>query len=162
MTMQRIHVWDPVRETLSLRDAMSRLFEDSVVRMPQRGSPPAVGFMPVADAWEDGDAVTIEMVLPGLQPDQVDVTFEQDSLVVTGELAEREDTRNWILRERARGRFQRRFTLGVPIDPDRVQASFANGVLNLRLPKREEIKPRKITVNVQEQGNAEGQGTGEG
>jgi HSP20 family protein len=149
MTLSRIHVWDPVRETLSLRDAMSRLFEDSFVRMPQGTAQAAGGFAPVADAWEDGDAVTIEMILPGMNPDQVEVTFEQDSLVVSGELPEREDDRTWILRERARGRFTRRFTLGVPIDPDRVEASFTNGVLSLRLAKREEIKPRKIAVNVQ-------------
>ena len=150
MTRTRIQVWDPVREAVTLRDAMDRLFQESYVRPANGDGSKTSGFVPRADAWEDEDTVTIEMPLPGVNPQDVDVTFEQDNIEITGEIPQREDERNWVMSERARGPFQRRFSLNVPVDADRAEAQFAHGVLTLSLPKREEIKPRKIAVNVTE------------
>jgi len=143
----KIRVWDPMRDFVSLREAMDRLFEDSVVQRPVNGRSGAGGqFQPAADAWESEDAVTIELALPGAAPEDVDITYEKDSLVVRGSTAPRAEDKTWVLAERARGAFQRRFALNTPIDVDKAEASFQGGVLTLRLPKSEATKPRKINV----------------
>jgi len=144
----KIRVWEPMRDFVSLREAMDRLFEESVtptLRGNGEGQPGAF-HRPAADAWESGDAVVIELALPGIDPAEVDVTFEQDSVVISGTLPSRAEEQTWVLRERARGPFQRRFTLNTPIDVDKAEASYKDGVLTLNLPKSEATKPRKIDV----------------
>lgn len=140
-------------EFLTLRDAMDRLLQDSFVRMQPgngngNGSSEGRAFVPAADAWESQDEVVVELALPGVNPDEVDITFEQDTLTVTGQLGltTKPEGQHWILRERPRGTFQRRFSLQVPVDVERVEATYNNGILTLHLPKSEAVKPRKITV----------------
>lgn len=137
------------RELFTLRNAMDKLFEDSYNRV-QAPTPRRFNenyLTPAADAWENDEQVTIEMALPGVNPEDVDITFEQDTLTIQGTFPARDDSKNWILREIRRGTFQRRFTLQVPIDVDHVAANYRNGLLVLTLPKSEGVKPRKITVN---------------
>lgn len=138
------------REILSLRNAMDQLFQDSFNRMQQDDGPYRRDeryLVPRTDAWETENEVVIEMVLPGVQPDDVDITFEQDTLTVSGTMvAEEQEGRNWIMRERPRGPFRRRFTLQLPIDASKAEATYRNGLLILTLPKSEETKPRKIEV----------------
>jgi len=142
-----VNRWNPVQEMMTLRDAMDRLFQESFVRMPRtNGGTVGQYLTPPADAWESEDEVVIELALPGADPNKVDVTFEQDSVVITGEIEPLPEGKNWILRERAHGPFQRRFNLNVPVNADKAEASFHNGILTLHLPKSEAVKPRKITV----------------
>ena len=136
-------------EILSLRNAMDRLFQDSFTRMTQRE--PGNGFdeqylVPRADAWEGEEEVTIELALPGVNPDDVDITFEQDTVTIQGRYPHQEADKNWILRERPRGPFRRRFSLNIPVAVDKVEATYHNGLLVLTLPKSEASKPRKIEV----------------
>jgi HSP20 family protein len=147
MTMTRIQ---PARELMSLGEAMDRVFSQSWPRFYATAAQAGrnLPFTPRADAWEDEDGVTIELALPGVDPTHVDVTFEKDSVVVSGELPARDDTHGWVIVERARGAFERRFHLNVPVKADEATAEFHNGILTLRLPKREESKPRKIAVQV--------------
>lgn len=144
----KIRLFDPMRDFVSLREAMDRLVEDSFVRTPRGGNGADGQFRPAADAWESEDAVVIELSLPGASPDDVEITYEQDTLVIGGSVPARDDAHTYVLAERARGPFQRRFTLNTSIDVDKAEASFHNGVLTLRLPKSEAIKPRKINVRV--------------
>lgn len=134
-------------EFLTLRNVMDRVFQDSYDRTMRNGNGAKDdALVPRADAWEDDEQVGIEMALPGVTPEQVDITFEQDTITIQGTLQAEAEGKNWILRERPRGTFRRRFTLQVPIDPERVEASYRDGVLYLTLPKSEAVKPRKITV----------------
>lgn len=141
-------------ELLSLRSAMDQLFQDSVNRMLQpegNGSRNGQSYegsylVPRADAWENDEQVVIELALPGVEPQNVDITFEQDVLTIQGQFSSREEGRNWILRERPRGSFRRRFNLQVPVEVDNVEARYQNGLLLLTLPKSEASKPRKIEV----------------
>lgn len=138
-----------VRELFTLRNAMDKLFEDSYQRVqaPVNQRFNENYLTPSADAWENEQQVTIEMALPGVNPEDVEITFEQDTLTIGGTFPARDDSKNWILREIRRGTFQRRFTLQVPIDVDNVEATYRNGLLVLTLPKSKAVKPRKITVN---------------
>jgi len=132
---------------MTLRDAMNRLFQDSFVAAAAGDMAGERMLYPYADVSESEDEVTIEMAVPGANTDLIDVTYEQDSVVVRGEIPARDEERTWILRERPRGRFERRFTLNVPINGEKADASYRNGILVLTLPKRDEVKPRKIEVH---------------
>lgn len=143
--MARIQVWDPVREAVTLRDAMDRLFEQSLVRLPRQNGGSS-HYVPRADAWESDEEVVLEIALPGVGADDVEITLEEDCVAISGEYRPRDDERSWVMRERASGPFERRFDIRVPIDADKVGASFQQGVLVLRLPKTEGSKPRKIAV----------------
>jgi len=143
-----VNRWNPVHDVVSLRDAMDRLFQESFVRSPRGDNGGAAGqyLIPPADAWENEDEVVIELALPGANHESVDVTFEHDSVTISGQIQGPAEGHAYILRERATGPFQRRFNLNVPVDADKAEATFDNGLLRLRLPKSEAVKPRKIQV----------------
>ncbi|MDQ4076920.1 MAG: Hsp20/alpha crystallin family protein [Chloroflexota bacterium] len=133
-------------EFLTLRNAMDRLFQDSFNRWQQTGNGDERVLVPRADAWESEDEVTVEMALPGVSPENVDITVEQDTLTIQGTFPPLDQNKHWILRERPHGTFQRRFNLHVPVDVNNVSANYRNGLLILTLPKSEESKPRRIEV----------------
>lgn len=143
--------WSPatdfVPEMLSLRQAMDRLVDDSLVRWPANAARVGGPLTPAVDAWEEGDTVVVELAMPGVAADAFEVTLERDTLVVTGEVAPRPEDKHWLIKERAHGRFERRFDLSVPLDVDKVEATYTDGILRLVLPKAESVKPRKIEVN---------------
>jgi HSP20 family protein len=142
----RVH---PDATAFTLREAMERLFDERdrrPVGVYANGDSRSVGATPRADVWEDEDQVTLEIAVPGVDASSVGITYEQGLLTVVGEVPPREESRSWILAERARGGFERRFHLKVPIDADRAAARVDNGVLVLTLPKREEVKARRIEV----------------
>ena len=134
-----------------LHRTMDRLFEESLKQAESPANGRSGGYngqylVPRTDAWENKDEFLVEMALPGINPDAVDITFEQDQLTISGkfEAPERKDKR--ILRELPTGKFRRRFTLNVPVDVDKIAATFHNGLLRLNIPKSESIKPRKIAI----------------
>ena len=139
------------QELMSLRRAMDLLFQDSLDRMSgteRNGNRyREQHLVPRADAWETDDEVLIQMALPGVDSENVDVTFEQDMLTIQGSFEGTDREGQHILSELPRGQFRRRFTLQVPVDVDKVEASYQNGLLTLHLPKSERVKPRKISVN---------------
>jgi HSP20 family protein len=146
--------FDPEREFLSLRDAMNRLMEESFV-LPSmigevRGSGRSWGL--AVDMYETNDNLVVKASVPGIKPEQLDVTVQGETLTIKGETQdeqEREQGR-YHVRERRHGAFSRTLTLPFPIQSDKVQATFENGVLMLTLPKAEEIKPRNIKVQVKQ------------
>jgi len=137
--------WEP----LTLREAMDRLFEQSFIRPYDRMGrerPERVYQLPV-DAYTTEDAVVIEAALPGVDPDTVDITVDGDVLTITAQVpGPATDGRNYAINERFYGTLRRSLNLNVPVQADKSEASFENGVLFLRLPKSEEVKPKKISV----------------
>ena len=148
--MSNVTRWDPWTDMLSLREAMNQLMEESVVRP---GAARGQGFVPALDVSETQDAYFVEAAVPGLKPEDLEITLENNVLTLKGQTRqESEDKqRNFHRVERRFGSFQR--TIGLPntVKADAIQASLEHGVLKLEIPKAEEIKPRKISVNV---GNA--------
>ena len=105
---------------------------------------------PSVDVVESDQAFTVHAELPGLNKDDIAVTFEDRVLTIEGERkheTEDKDT-NYFRKERAYGKFKRSFKLGTEIDADKVEAAYKDGVLNLTLPKSEAVKPRQIEVAV--------------
>jgi HSP20 family protein len=109
---------------------------------------PAV--MPM-DAWREGDRFVIEMDLPGVARDTIDVDVERNVLTVTAERLARNGDWEMLAAERSRGRFSRQLVLGDNLDLEHIEADYADGVLRLVVPVAEKAKPRKIRVG----GNAD-------
>ncbi len=154
MSMER---WEPLRDMMSLRDAMERLIQESFLRPAGSILPAMRGAMPL-DVVERGDAFEIRASLPGIKPEDVQITVQGDVLTIRGTTTseqERKDDRdddNWILRERRSGSFYRSLTLPAPLDADRATARFEQGVLVLEIPKAETAKARQIPVSGAQQG----------
>jgi len=149
MTTVTIARFTPMTDFVSLRDAMDRLFEDSFIR-PTTYSGLAAGQIAVpVDLWETSDAYHLRADLPGMTPGTIDINVTADTVSFAGETKAQTDVTSdgWMRQERRVGKFQRAFTLPLQIDPNKVQASFEHGVLDLVLPKADQVKPRSIKVN---------------
>ncbi len=141
--------WEPVREMVGLREAMDRLFEDSFVRpawsTPGEGDRSYVYRLPI-DAYSTENELVIVASVPGANPKEVEITIEGDTLTIKGEVPAPLGNVNYIMQERGYGRFSRTLTLNVPVQADKAEAEFVNGVLTLRVPKAEAVRPRTIKV----------------
>jgi HSP20 family protein len=143
--MANVTRWNPIRDMITLREAMDQLFNDAYLRgRDYRQQAP--GWQLPVDAYATEDAIVLTADVPGLKPEQLEVTLEGDTLTIRGELKNRPEDRNYLLRERATGRFERVLTINTPIDNSKVEATFEDGVLTLTLPKAEAVKPKQITV----------------
>jgi HSP20 family protein len=147
--MTNITRWDPFNDMLTLREAMSQLFEESFVSpsVSRRGQG---GFVPALDLSETADGYLVEVVAPGLKPEDVQITLENNVLTIKGELRQetQDKQRNFHRVERRYGAFQRTITLPSTVKSDAIKAELNNGILRLDIPKAEEVKPRRIDVKV--------------
>lgn len=145
MTVTR---WNPLREMVTLREAMDQLFEDSVVRPvgSRRAGTRELLFRLPLDVYTTPEEIVIVASLPGLTPDEVDIAIEGDTLTIRGELRPPLENVEYLFQERTWGTLSRTLTLNVPVDADKAEAVFENGVLTLTLPKTEETKPKVIKI----------------
>jgi HSP20 family protein len=140
--------WEPLREYSTLQNEMNRLF-NTVFDAPSPGGNGALRrWMPAMDLVESGDHFVLRADLPGLSEEDVRIELEDQTLVISGERkAEHEDGKEGYYRlERAFGSFSRTLQLPKGIDPESVTARFDRGVLEVRIPKPEERKPRRIEI----------------
>ncbi len=145
--------WNPFDDLRAIQDEVNRLFEQRapVGRGVQRREPVSTRvWTPVVDVLEDQDEIVVRAELPGLKQEDIHIELTADSLSLTGErrLPDEDKKENYVRMERPYGRFQRSFSIGVPVKLDEVRASYTDGVLEVRLPKSEEIKPKKVEVSV--------------
>jgi HSP20 family protein len=140
--------WEPFRDLVSLREAMDRLFEESFVR-PQTGwsAPTEAGALAV-DVYETEDAVVVKSAIPGVKPEDIDISLTGDTLTIKGESKfEKEvNEENYVRREMRYGSFARTLPVPTSVVADEAEAEFENGVLTLTLPKAEEVKPKAIQI----------------
>ena len=152
--------WDPFRELNVLQDRMNRLFQDYAPRGEQDLT--AGNFVPPVDIYEDEQGITVKAELPGLDPKDVDVRVENNTLTIRGErkFEKEEKEENYRRVERQYGSFTRTFTLPTTVDAEKVSADYDKGVLKIALPKKAEAKPKQIKVNVGGSKTLEGKGPG--
>jgi HSP20 family protein len=146
--------WRP-NQTVTLRDAFQQLFEDAFTD----GLPMKIANGFPVDIHETPDAIEVDAAIPGADVADVEVTTTNQSVMIRAEVrGDREEHQGEMLRqERITGVFQRAFTLPTEIDPNGVQARMENGLLIIRLPKAESVKPKRIEVRGQSgQGNRNG------
>jgi HSP20 family protein len=139
--------WEPAREFVTLREAMDRLFEDSFVGgQGQRNGQTAQELRLPIEAYVTENEIVVRAAVPGLQPDQVEITIEGDTLTIRGEFPRPLENVNYLFAERPWGRFSRTLQLNVPVQADKAEATFENGMLTLSLPKAEAVRPKTIRV----------------
>ncbi|MBI4789403.1 MAG: Hsp20/alpha crystallin family protein [Chloroflexi bacterium] len=138
--------WEPFKDSMTLRQAMDRLFEDSVVR-PTRmwGDGPAGRTLPL-DVYTTKDAIVLRASVPGVNSNDVEITIEGGTVTIRGETKPPAEEGTYLLQEQRYGPFARAVELGMPVQADKAEASFRDGVLTLTIPKAEEIKPKVIKV----------------
>ncbi len=143
----------PFGELMSLGSAMDRLFEDSVVRRPFGMLFDTTTASLPLDVTRTADALVIEAALPGIRPEDVEITVEEGTLSIHGEYREEhregegEGEGETLVSEIRRGSVSRAISLPTGLEPDKATASFEHGVLTLRIPKAESVKPRQIRIS---------------
>ena len=145
----------PFGELLSLRQAMDRLFDDDSMR-PLSWSAASAGPAIPLDLVTTPDALIVRAALPGVRPEDVEITVENGTLTIAGSTVEAKDVEEGseLLREIHRGSFSRSVTLPNGLEPDRASAEFEHGILRLRIPKAEQLKPRQIRISTVSDGHA--------
>ncbi|MBP7998764.1 MAG: Hsp20/alpha crystallin family protein [Chloroflexi bacterium] len=140
---------NPVREMMTLRGALDRMFDDSFFA-PFRQDELVDWGLPL-DVLEKDDNFIVKASVPGINPNELDITLENDVLTIKGEShSEKEETNErYHLRERRVGRFGRTVTFPIRVNGEAITADYKDGVLTLTVPKAEEVKPRRININVQ-------------
>ena len=139
--------WQPGHPVLSMREAFDRLFDESVWRPARFGNADGAFQVPM-DVYTDGDGYVVEVALPGLKPEEIDVQMVGTTLTITGEArTEAPEGRQYLVRGRGHGRFQTSITLPAAADATAAKASFEHGVLKLEVPKSEAAKPKRIELN---------------
>lgn len=135
----------PFEELANLQRQMERLFQTSP---GWEGYPRRVGVYPLVNISEDKDHIFVRAELPGVRPEDLEITIEDQSLILRGErrIATEEKKVNYHRRERESGFFRRMLRLPAPVNPQNAQASCKDGVLTITLAKPEEVKPRQIAV----------------
>ena len=106
---------------------------------------------PTVDVFEDAGAIVIKADLPGVKQEDIDIEMNGDTLTIRGERKFEDEARrdNYVRVERQYGAFQRAFTIGTPVEPEGVKATYRNGVLELTIPKAEAGKPKKVQVSAE-------------
>jgi HSP20 family protein len=182
--------YDPFREALSLRRAMDQLFEQSVV--PPGLMPGAPSLMAPMDVFETPNGYEVDVALPGVRPEDIELTVDQNSLTIRGRYSHQDERQNqsqsqmqggpsqqqsqqqgggqqpqqaqqaqqpqrgrterqgkghnWLLREIVSGSFERTITFPRPIDTNKIQTRFQNGILTIMVPVSEESRPKRIGI----------------
>jgi HSP20 family protein len=153
--MPSITRWDPFRNLTTLQDQINRLFDDG---FRVRGQESAItAWAPAVDIYETPDELVLKADLPDVEEKDLDIRIENNMLTIRGErkFEQKVSEENYLRVERAYGSFTRSFTLPNTVDAERIQAEYRNGVLNIRMPKREETKPKQVKVNLNAQANGQ-------
>ena len=144
--MDNTNRWTPARDYLTLREAMNRLFEDSFVGSgADRSVNQGEMRLPIEAAANDHEII-VRAAVPGLKPEDVEIMIEGENLTLRGEFPAPPDNVNYIYAERPWGKFSRTLQLNVPVEADKAEATFENGLLTLKLPKAEAVRPKVIRV----------------
>ena len=138
--------WEPIYE---LRNTMDRLFDQGFSRPWRLISPPEYQAAFPVDIWETGEAVEVKAALPGIYPDDVDITVVGDTLTIKAQHtpSEEQGQRSYYVHEVPYGAWQRTFTLPVSVEADKADARYEHGMLYLTLPKAESVRPKQIKVS---------------
>lgn len=140
--------WEPLRDFMTLREAMDKLFEESFVGPRRREWLAATEATLALDMYETSDSTVVKTSVPGMSPDDIDITISGNTLTISGETKQEEEVKeeNYIRRERRCGSFSRSVILPEGLEADNAEAAFEEGVLTLTIPKAPEAKPKVIKI----------------
>jgi HSP20 family protein len=137
----------PLSDLVTFRDVMDRLFDERFFRPVWIGDSERQA-APALDLYTTPEAVIAKVALPGVKPEDVDVTIGDDMVTISGAYKEEKETSHagYVHKELSQGRFSRSFSLSTAIKADAAKAEFKDGLLTLTLPKTEEVKPTHVKV----------------
>jgi len=143
--MSNLIRWEPMREMMTLREAMDRLFDDAFTR-PVGIS--GVSAMPAIDMYQTDDEVVVKATLPGLKAEDVNITVTGETLTLRGEYKQENEQKEttYHIREQRSGSFERSLFLPTDVKSEKAKADFENGILTITMPIAEEVKPKSITI----------------
>jgi HSP20 family protein len=136
--------FNPAREFLTMRDLMERMMDETFA--PASGGSSNGDRRLAVDAYATENEIVVQAGLPGVKPENVEISVEGDTLKISAELPRRLENVDYVFAERGQGRYSRSLLLNVPVEADKAEAQFDNGLLTLRLPKAEAVKPKQIKV----------------
>ncbi len=142
--------WEPLKDLVTLQDRMNQFLSDTLNNHETENGRLVQDWVPSVDIYEDSDAIQLHAELPGMNLKEIEVKVANNILEIKGEkkIEKQEKKENYHRVERVFGRFARSFRLPVTIDQEKIRAKYDQGILTLTLPKREETKPKNITVEV--------------
>jgi HSP20 family protein len=145
--MANLTRWDPFREMALMRSWMDRMLEESNFGL--RGGEQEGAGAVALDVAEDNDSFIVHASIPGINPEDVEITLQNDVLTIRGQTSQQNEQKNqrFHLRERRFGSFTRSIVLPSAVNREEINATCENGVLTIRLPKSQEQKPRRISIN---------------
>jgi HSP20 family protein len=141
--------FDPFRGESSLQHQINRLFSEAFDRGSDEGN--LTTWAPSVDIYETEHELVVKADLPDIKPEELNIRVESNILTIRGErkFEKKVDEGNYLRVERSYGTFSRSFALANTVNTEAIKANYQNGVLTLRIPKREEAKPKQIKVNVE-------------
>ena len=142
--------WDPFSEMDSLQRSINRLFDDAGSSRRERREGADAMWAPPVNSYEDKDAFLLSCDLPGMDQKDIKINLDNNTLTISGtrKLEHEDKKENYQRIECTFGTFSRSFTLPATVDTEKIEANVEGGVLKIRLPKREESKPRQISIKV--------------
>ena len=143
-----VNAWSPFRHLSMLRDEIDRLFDTPLDALTNSSQQFLNGWLPSIDLHEEENQLVLKAELPGMNKEGIDISLHGDVLTLSGERKEEtvHEKAEVYRSERFLGKFQRTLTLPVTVNPNKVQASYKDGILTVILPKAEEAKPKQIEV----------------
>ncbi len=140
--------WDPFRDIVTLRDRMNRMFEDIVTQKGEEKDIVSSSWAPSVDIYETEAELVLQAEVPGIDEKDIEINIEDNTLTIRGERKFEKETKeeNYHRIERSYGSFFRSFTLPPYVETEKVEAEHENGILKVRMPKKSELKPRKIKI----------------
>ena len=140
--------WKPTSDLLDIRNEMNRTFDHFFGHRPSRIVLRKGVWSPSVDIAETDEEIAVKAELPGMTKEDVNISITDNILTLKGEKKQENEIKeeNYHRVERSYGGFQRSFALPTGIQPEKVKATFKNGVLNINIPKAEEVKPKQIEI----------------
>lgn len=141
--------WDPFDDVSTLRRSMEKLLDDVTVRRPSRDFA-VLAWEPAVEMFETENDVVVRAELPDIDPKTIDITVTNDAITLAGETKHEEEQkgRNYYRRELRRGAFSRTLPLTTEVKNSEAQATYKDGVLEVKIPKSERVKPASVKVQI--------------
>ncbi|MCP4230828.1 MAG: Hsp20/alpha crystallin family protein, partial [bacterium] len=140
--------WSPFRDMMRLRTDMDHFFDEMVPR--REGETEGGVWLPALDVSETEDEIRVKVEIPGVEKDDINLSINDNVLIIKGEknMKKEVEGEDFHRIERVYGNFYRAIELPVLVDADKISAAFKNGILNIVLPKADEVKPKEIAIEI--------------
>lgn len=161
MAFYRTLRYNPNRDLITFQDSMDSLVSALLNNAPGASTNDSMSISPKLDMKETKDSIFVNLAMPGIKPEDIDISVNDGVLTIKGESKENKEEKpdkeekkeegNWLIKEQSEYSYYREITLPTNVVAEKAKASYKNGMLNLELPKAEEVKPKSIAVKIDDE-----------